>query len=148
MFERNIGNGQRGCRSGDRQRVRVLLRIGRKNHGDHLRLHHEAFREQRTDRTVDQPASQYFFFRGTPLAFDETARNLAGGVCVFSIVYGERKKPGSRFGLLGHASGDEDDRVPGANDYGAVRLFGHLTRFQRKRTAAQIYFYCMNHCFY
>src|ERR1019366_2146305 len=61
-------------------------------------------------------------------------------------VYGERKESGSRFGLIGHASGDEDDRVPGANDNGAVRLFGHLTRFQGKDPAAQINFNCMNHC--
>ena len=116
----------------------ILLGIRRKHHGDDLRFVQEPFGEQRPDRPVDQPAGENFFFRGTPLAFDEAARNLAGGVSVFAIIDGERKEPGSRFGLFGHASGDEDDRVPGANDYGAVRLFGHLARFQGDLAAAQV----------
>ena len=108
----------------------ILLGIGRKHHGDDLGFVQETLREQRADRTIDQPAGENFFFRGTPLAFDEAARNLAGGVSVFAVVDGERKEARSRFGLFGHAGGDEHDRVAGTNDNGAVRLFGHLTRFK------------------
>ena len=146
VFEREIGNGQRGCGADDRQGVRVLLGIGREDHSNDLGFVQEPFGEQRTDRPVDQTAGENFFFGETALAFDKAAGNLAGGVGVFAIVDGKRKESGSRFGLIGHASGDEDDRVPGANDNRAVRLFGHLTRFQGKHPAAQINFNCMNHC--
>ena len=70
------------------------------------------FGKQRPDRPIDQPAGENFFFRGTPLALDEAARNFSGGVSVFAIVHRERKEARSRFGLFGHASGDEHDRVP------------------------------------
>ena len=107
----------------------------------------KAFREQRADRTIDQAAGENFLFGGTSLAFDEAARNLAGGVGVFAIIDGEREESGSRFGLIGHASGDQDDRVTGTNDDRAVRLFGHLTRFQGNLTAAQVNFNCVLHSF-
>jgi hypothetical protein len=76
----------------DRQGVGILLGIGRKDHGDDLGFVQEPFGEQRADRTIDQAAGENFFFRGTPLAFDKTARNLAGGVSVLAVVDGERKK--------------------------------------------------------
>ncbi len=112
---------------------------------DDLRFVQEPFGEQRPDRPVDQPAGEDFLFRRAPLALDKAARNLAGGVSVFAVIDGEREKSGSRFGLFGHASGDEDGRVPGANDDRAVRLFGHLARFKGNDPAAQIDFNCMNH---
>jgi hypothetical protein len=105
----------------------------------------ESVREQRTNRPVDQPAGKNFFFRGSPLAFDKAARNFSGGVSVFKIVYRERKESGSRFGLIGHASGDENNRVTGTNDNGAVRLFGHSAGFECNDPAAQVNFNCVVH---
>jgi hypothetical protein len=112
---------------------------------DDLGFVEETFGKQRPDRTIDQAAGENFFFGGTPLAFDKTARDLAGGVGVLAIVDGEREKTGSRFGLIGHASGDQNDRVTGTNDNGAVRLFGHLTGFKGNLTAIQINFNCVKH---
>src|SRR5581483_1767926 len=105
----------------------------------------KAFGEQRTDRPVDQAAGQNLFFRGTPLAFDKAAWNLSSGIRIFTIIDGEREKPGSRFGLIGHTCGDEDYRVPGTNDDPAVRLFGHFARFERDDSAAQVNFNFVRH---
>ena len=143
--EGDIGNGQRGGRADDRQGVGILLGIGRKDHGDDLGFVQEPFGKQRPDRTIDQAAGENFFFGGTPLAFDKAARDLAGGVGVLAVVNGEREKTGSRFGLVGHTSGDQDHRVTGANDNGAVRLFGHLTGFKGNLAAIQIDFNCVQH---
>ncbi len=46
MLERNVGNGERCAGADNGQRAGIALRIGRKHHGDDLRLVHEAFREQ------------------------------------------------------------------------------------------------------
>jgi len=105
----------------------------------------ETVGEQWTDRAIDQPAGENFFFGGTSLAFDEAARYLTGGIGIFTIVYGERKKSGSRFGLIGHASSDENNRVTGTNDNGAVRLLGHSAGFKCNRPAAQVNFNCVVH---
>ena len=105
----------------------------------------ETVGEERTHRAIDQPAGENFFFGGTSLTFDKAARNFAGGVSVFAIIYRERKKSSSRFGLIGHASGDENNRVTGTNDNGAVRLLGHSAGFECNRPAAQVNFNCVVH---
>ena len=125
--EWNIGDGQRRRRAGDGQRIGVLLGIGREHHGDNLGFIEEALGEERPDRPVDQAAGKNLFFRGTSLAFDEATGDFAGGVSVLPIVDGEREKARARFGLFGHARGNEDRRVTGANDDRAVRLFGHFS---------------------
>ena len=141
----NVGNGQRGARARNCQRIRILLRIGGHDHGDDLRLIHEPVREQRTNGTIDQAAGENFFFGGTPLAFDKPARNLSGGVSVFPIIYREREKSGPGFGLIGHTGGDQHNGITRTNDDRAVRLFGHLTRFQGNLTATQVNFNCVRH---
>ena len=125
----------------------ILFGIGREHHGDDLGFVQEAFGEQRADRPIDQAAGENFLFRGTSLALDEAARNLAGGVSVLAIIDGEREESGSRLGLVGHTSGDQDHGVTGTNDNSAVRLFGHLTRLEGDLAAAQVYFNYVMHSF-
>src|ERR1051326_3524815 len=141
----DIRDGQSGSSAGDGERVGILFGIGGKDHGDDLSLVEEPLRKQRTDGAIDQAAGQNLFFGGTALTFDQAARDFAGGVGIFTIIDGEREESGSRFGLVGHASGDEDDRVPGANDNSAVRLFGHFSSFQADFAASQINFNDMQH---
>jgi len=106
VVERKIGNGERSRRAADGQAVGVLFGIGRQHHTNDLRFVQETFGEQRAHGPVNQPAGKRLFLRHAPLALDETAGKLAGGVGVLAIVHGEREKSGSRFGLLGHTSGD------------------------------------------
>ena len=143
----NFADRQRRRRARNGERVGILLGVGRQHHGDDLGFVEKAFREQRTDRTIDQPAGQNFLFRGTSLAFDESARNLAGGVSVFSIIDGEREEPGPHLRLVSHTRGDQYHGVTGTNDNSAARLFGHLTRLQGDLTAAQVYFNYVMHAF-
>ena len=145
VVERNVGDGQRGARADDGEGVGVLLRIGREHHGDDLGFIQKPFGEQRADRPVDQPAGEDFFFRGTSLAFDKAARNLAGGVSVLAIVYRERKEAGIRLRLFGHAGADQHYGIAGSDHDGAVRLFGHSTRFEGDLAASQIDFNCVRH---
>ena len=137
--------GQRRTGAADGQGIGILLGIGRQDHGDDLGFVGETFGEQRTHRTIDQAAGKNFFFGGTSLTFDKAARDFTGGISVFTIVHRERKESGSRFGLIGHASGDENNRVTGTNDNGAVRLFGHSAGFERNNPAAQVNFNCVVH---
>ena len=90
--ERNRRDRQSRRGSGQSQRAGVKLRVGREHHGDHLRLVAKPFGEQRTDRPVNQPAGEHFFFRGAPLALDVAARKPAGRVGVFAVVHREREK--------------------------------------------------------
>jgi hypothetical protein len=107
----------------------------------------EPFGKQRADRTIDQAAGENFFFGGTPLALDKAAGYFPRGVSVFALVHREREKPGSRFGLIGHTGRNENNCVSATNDNGAVRLFGHLTRFQGNLAASQVNFNCVKHIF-
>ena len=145
MGERNVGNGQRRAGADDRQRIRILLGVGRKDHGDDLGFIQEPFGKQRPDRTIDQAAGENFFFGGTPLAFDKTARDLPGGVGVLAVVHREGEEPGSRFRIVGHAGGDENRGIARSDDNRAVRLSGHLAGFQGDCPATQIDFNCVRH---
>ncbi len=109
-IERNAGDGQ-GSRSTDhRSDVRIGFLAGGNDGADNLHFVHEAFWEQRTDRTVDQSGSQGFFLGRTAFALEETARDLTGSVSFFLVVNGKREEAFawvSGFGANnGHQYGD------------------------------------------
>ncbi len=143
MLEGNVGDRQRGSRADDGQRARVAFGIGREHHGDHLRLVHEPFREQRPDRPVNQAAGEDFLLRRASLALDEAAGKLARGVSVFTIIDGEREKRGARLGLLIRASAHQNNGVPGADHDGAIGLFRDLACLQSNFLTIQVNFYGM-----
>ena len=147
---RTWGNGRSEMASAapaphDGQRIGILLGIGRQDHGDDLGFVEKPFGEQRADRAINQPAGENFLFGGTSLALDKAARDLAGGVSVFAVVYREREESSSRFRIVSHAGGDQDHRVTRANDNRAVRLSGHFAGFQGNCPATQIDFNGMRH---
>ena len=59
---------------------------------NNLNFIEEAFREQRTDRTVNQAGSERFFFAGTAFALEEASGNTAGSVGLFNVVNGQGKE--------------------------------------------------------
>src|SRR5690606_16751993 len=90
-IERDAGNGQ-GSRGADhRCDVRVGLLAGGDHGADDLHFVLETFREQRTDRTVDQARGQGFFFARARFTLEETAGDLARSVGFFLVVHGERE---------------------------------------------------------
>ena len=74
-MERDIGDAQRDRCAVDAGDVGIVLRVGRKHHGDHLRLAAETFREQRPDGPVNLAAGQNFALAGPPFALDKAAGN-------------------------------------------------------------------------
>ena len=100
------------------------MRVGRKHHGDDLGLAAEAFREQRTDGTIDLTAGKNFALAGTSFALDESARNASGGVGVLTVVNREREKVDALAGFGVGAGGGENHVVADADNAGAVCLLG------------------------
>ncbi|CRM97559.1 hypothetical protein [Pseudomonas sp. 22 E 5] len=110
-IERNAGDGQ-GRRSTDhRSDVRISLLAGGNDGADNLHFVHEAFWEQRTDRTVDQSGSQGFFLGRTAFALEETARDLTGSVSLFLVVNGQREEALARVSGLGANNGHQYGHV-------------------------------------
>jgi len=54
-------------------------------------LRQDSGKSGRIGRSI-KPGSENFFFRGAAFALEETAGNFFGGVGVFAVVHGERKK--------------------------------------------------------
>ncbi len=142
--ERNVRDAQRHRRAVDAGNIRIVRRVRRKHHGDDLGLAAEAFREQRTDRTVDLAAGQNFALARTPFALDESARDASGGVGVLAVVNREREKVDALAGVGVGAGGGENHVFANANDAGAVRLLGQLAGFKvNGLTAVQLNCYFM-----
>ncbi len=92
LLERDARERERGRRAGDRQHVRVVVRVGRQHQRDDLRLVAPARREQRPDRPIDHAAGQHFLLGRLALALEEPAGNAARRVGVFLVVDRQRKK--------------------------------------------------------
>jgi hypothetical protein len=107
------------------------------------RLVHEAFREQRPDGPVNQPAGEDFLLRRASLALDKAAGKFARGVSVFSIIDGERKERGVRLGLLIRARAHQNNGVPGTDHDGAIGLFRDLACLQGNFLTIQVNLYGM-----
>ena len=123
--------------AGDREHVGVVLRVGRNQQRDDLRLVAPAGGEERPDRPIDEPARQHFLLGRLALALEESARDAARRVGVFAVVDREREKVDAVARVGRVAGGDDDHRVARADDDGAVGLFGQLAGFDRKRAGAE-----------
>jgi len=86
------GDSQGSRGTDHRSDVRIGLFAGGDDGADNLHFVHEAFWEQRTDRTVDQSGSQGFFLGRTAFALEETARDLTGSVSLFLVVNRQREE--------------------------------------------------------
>ncbi len=105
--ERDTGDGQGSRGTDHRSDVRIGLLAGGNHGADDLHFVLEAFREQRTDRTVDQTRSQGFLLGRTRFALEEAARDLAGSVGLFLVVHGQREEALAWVGSLGAGYGDQ-----------------------------------------
>ena len=110
-IERNTGDGQGSRGTDHRSDVRIGLLAGGNDGADNLHFVHEAFWEQRTDRTVDQSGSQGFFLGRTAFALEETARDLTGSVSLFLVVNGQREEALARVSGLGANNGHQYGHV-------------------------------------
>ena len=96
-----------------------------------------ALGEERADRPVDQPRRQDFLGRRPPLALDEAAGELAGGVDLLAVVDRQREEVEALAAGAGH-DGDERHGVADPDDHGAAGLLGEVAGLDAQDLAADI----------
>ena len=67
---------------------------------DDLNFIEEAFREQRTNRSVNQAGGKRFFFARTAFALEETSGDTAGSVSLFDVINSEGEEILTRFNFF------------------------------------------------
>ncbi len=125
--ERDIGEAEGNRCAVDPGNIGIVFGIGRKHEGDDLSFGAEAFREERTNGTVNLTAGQNFALAHASFALDKAARNAASSVGVFAIVNGQRKEIDADAGLGVGAGGCQNYGFADANDRRSVSLFGPVT---------------------
>ncbi len=133
--ERNARDRQGSGGCNHRQYVRIVFKVVLDDGNDDLGLVLVAFREERADRTVDQAGNQRFLFRRATFALEIAARDLAGGIGLFLVVYGQREEVLAGLGRLGRNNGGENDGFAVGGENRAVSLAGDLARFKLQRAA-------------
>ena len=136
--ERQRRDRERGRGPVDREDVVRDDHVGREHGADDLHLVLEALRPQRPDRTVDHPRRERRALGGAPLALEESARDLAGGVHPLLDVDRQGKEVRVGAGVLPPDSRCEDHRVPAANDDRAARLLRELARLEAQLVRADV----------
>ncbi|CAM5196073.1 hypothetical protein CDEN61S_01829 [Castellaniella denitrificans] len=128
--EGNAGDRQGGRGADQSGDVGIDFRIHRHRVDDDLDVVVEAFREQRTQRTVDQAGGQDFLFGGLAFALEEAAGDLAGRVGLFDVIDGQRKEILAGLGGLGGHHRGQHHRVVDGHQHRAAGLAGDFTGFQ------------------
>ena len=90
--ERHARDAQGGRSADHGGDVRIDFRVDRQHVNDDLHFIQVAFREQRTDRTVDQTRCQCFFFGRTAFALEKTARDFTGSIGFLDIINRQREE--------------------------------------------------------
>ncbi len=125
--ERQVGGGE-GAGSGEAGEgvgLDILLR------GDEVDVHEdlemEVIRPQGTDGTVHEAGDEHLVVRGTALALEETAREPAGGIILFTIIYGEGHEVGTLLDFLRAGDGGEQHRASHLHHRGTGGLLGQFS---------------------
>src|SRR5437016_2297019 len=132
--DRRAVQGRR--RPADAHDVRIVLLVRREDKRYDLRFVIVPFGKKRAQRPVDQPGSQYFLFCRPPFALEESARNLARGIGILTVVHSERKEVHPFPWFFRGASRRQYHSVPIANISSAVRLPRHPSHFDGKLPSA------------
>ena len=101
---------ERVRRRGEREHVGLVLLISRDDVAEHLHFVLEAFREERADGAVDDPAAQDLVVARAALTLDEAAGDLARGVRLF-LVFDREREEGERTLGLAHRDGRQNHRI-------------------------------------
>ncbi len=128
--ERDTGDSQ-GCRSTDHGYdiggdSRIHGHYGRND----LNLIEEAFREQRTNRTVDQAGDEGLTFARTTFTTEETTRDTTSSIGTLLIVNGQREEIAAVISLFLADNGHKYAGIVHADHNGRSGLTGHHTGFQ------------------
>ncbi len=129
-IERNTGQRQRGGCADHRDDIRVNLRVNGNNGRDNLNFVNEAFREQRTNRAVNQTRDQGFAFAWTAFTTEEATRDFTGSVGTLLVVNSQREEVLARLRFFLTHNGNEYRGVIHANHHGGRCLARHHAGFQ------------------
>ena len=138
---RDHQGGRRGRRP---EHIGVVLLIRRKDVDEDLDLVLEAVGKQRPNGAVDHPGGQDLLVRGPPLAFQEPARDLPGGIALLAVLDLEGKEREGR-DVVGHGDRGQHHRLAELQQAGSRRLFGQPARFQLQGPAREIAFDVLHH---
>ena len=127
--ERQVGGGEGGGGGQAGQGIRLDVLLRGDQHNVHEDLEMEVIRPQRTDRTVHKAGDEHLVVRRTALALEETARETAGGIILFTIIYGEGHKVGSLLDFLRAGDGGEQHRATHLHHGGSGGLLGQFAGF-------------------
>ncbi len=105
-LEGHVGDGERSRCGIDRQDVHRVHVVDGQSGDDDVDLMTEAVRERRAKGTVDQPGVEDALLTGSPLAPEETTRDLAGGIHPLLHVNRQRKEV-SASGVRRRAGGED-----------------------------------------
>src|SRR5579859_1952568 len=134
LLKGQIGTIRRSGSGGDGNHVGIIVAVRGEHHGDDLRFVAPRLRKERAHGTVNQARGENFLFRRTSFALEEASGNFPGGIGVFAIVDGQRKKV-AVVGRGRHAGGSEHDGVTVTGSDGAVGLLGNLSSFENEGAA-------------
>src|SRR5690606_37307333 len=111
--------------------VRVNLWVNGNNGRDNLYFVNEAFREQRTNRAVNQTRDQRFAFAWTAFTTEEATRDFTSSVSTLLIVNSQREEVLARLRFFLTHNGNEYRGVVHAYHNSCRRLTRHHAGFQR-----------------
>ncbi|CNV33065.1 Uncharacterised protein [Salmonella enterica subsp. enterica serovar Bovismorbificans] len=129
--ERNAGQRQRSGCADHGNDVWVNLRVNGNDGRNNLHFVNEAFREQRTNRAVNQTRNQGFAFAWTAFTTEEAARDTTSSVGTLLIVNGQWEEVLAWLGFFLADNGNEYGGVIHAYHNSGSGLTRHHASFQR-----------------
>ena len=136
----NIRHAQSGRRTNHGCQFRSVILLHRHNRSYYLHIVAVAFREQRTDRTVNQTGTENGVAGRTAFSFYKTTGNFAGSIHFFFVVNSQREKIHAFPGFSGRCGCNQNHRITITDKDSAISLFSQFAVFNGQLTAAQFHF--------
>ena len=136
--ERDTRDRQRGAHADHCGDVGIDFRVQRHGVDHHMHFVNEAFRKQRTDRTVDQAAGQCLQLARLGFAFEKAAGDPAGRIRLLDVVDCQREEILPRLWRLRGDHGGQHHGVVDVDQHGTTGLAGDFARFQHDGLVAPL----------
>src|SRR6266516_2916180 len=140
----HLGHGERRRGRRHAQHVGVVLLVRRQHVDEDLDLVLEAFGEERADGAVGDPRRQNLLVLWPPFTLQKAARDLAGGIALFTVFDGEGEEREGR-DVVPHRHRRQQHRLPELHQAGAGGLLGQPSRLELQGAAGEIAFDVFHH---